>query len=280
MFDIKKQFDENGFVLIKNALSLSQINLLSLEYDRLIEVANNIIKYTKDKNILLSDYYFSNKPQLIVVPESHEPSKICRLEYLAESSEAIKNNIVRKTKDIVDDIMGEPFVLFKDKCNLKSSGGGAFPPHQDMSAYYHFKPTFHVTAAIMLDNSNVQNGCLEMAADYKNNFVEGAAKIKNRFGEFPFFSFYKEGHNNGNIKEEISANFVWKPIEASSGDMILFNSFVPHQSKKNTSSTKRRNFFFTFNALSEGDHYEFYYATKRHGFNNPMFHVATPTKHT
>jgi ectoine hydroxylase-related dioxygenase (phytanoyl-CoA dioxygenase family) len=179
----------------------------------------------------------------------------------------------------LDELMGKPFVLFKDKCNVKNPGGGAFPPHQDIAAYYHFTPKFHVTAAVMLDASTIENGCVEMALDYQKYTSLASQIMHGPFGGYPFFDFYPSGPRNGDIVDEVSAVFDWQPMQAEPGDIVLFNSFVPHRSAKNTSDKRRRNFFFTYNALEEGDWYQTYYQTKQQHFDNKMFHVSTPTQH-
>ena len=49
-------------------------------------------------------------------------------------------------------------------------------------------------------------------------------------------------------------------LEADQGDVIFFDSYVPHGSPANNRS--RRNIFLTFNKQSDGDKREAYYADK------------------
>lgn len=230
----------------------------------------------------MADFYKTHNNSLIVVPEIDNPQMPCRFEYIAHCSEKINQSMIKKLEQRISMLMDNPFILFKDKCNVKNPGGGAFPPHQDFSAYQHFFPKFHVTAAVMLDDSTIENGCLEVASNYKKYkkvLHSDIQQIKCSFGIFPFFDFYQGGKNNGDIKSELSDQLAWLPVEAKKGDVLLFHSFLPHCSKKNNSKNARRNFFFTFNALSEGNWYQHYYEIKRNQFNNPMFHVSTPTQH-
>lgn len=277
--EMQNEFKENGFVLLKNQLSEPEIKLLDMEYNLLIEESKKILQYVIKENLSLSEFFKHNPRELIVVPEASNCFDVCRFEYIAGYSKTINDIIIAKVKDLIDKMMEEPFILFKDKCNVKNAEGGAFPPHQDIAAYYHFKPKFHVTAAVMLDDATIENGCLEMAIGYKNISDGKTHSMKSRFGSFPVFDFHSGGKNNGNIKEWITEKMVWNSMQANKGDIVLFDSFVPHCSKKNNSKNRRRNFFFTFNSLSDGDYYEEYYSVKRRDFNNPIFHVATPTKH-
>ena len=47
------------------------------------------------------------------------------------------------------------------------------------------------------------------------------------------------------------------------GDAIYFSSYAPHKSSPNASNCPRRNLYLTYNAMSEGDFRETYYADKR-----------------
>jgi ectoine hydroxylase-related dioxygenase (phytanoyl-CoA dioxygenase family) len=51
-------------------------------------------------------------------------------------------------------------------------------------------------------------------------------------------------------------------IEADPGDVIFFDSYVPHGSPANTSERRRCNIYLTFNKASDGDMRAKYYADK------------------
>jgi hypothetical protein len=140
-------------------------------------------------------------------------------------------------------LLGEPAVLFKEKINFKMPGGGAFKAHQDQQAgWSRYAPLF-VTAMVTLDPATTQNGCLEIATGPRRT---------------------------GLIGEE------WKPLAESalelqavptaSGDVIFFDSYVPHASQPNFSSSARRILYLTYNAASLGDHRRQYYADKYAAF--------------
>ena len=57
-----------------------------------------------------------------------------------------------------------------------------------------------------------------------------------------------------------------QPIETNSGDIIIFNSYVPHGSESNSSNQRRCNIYLTYNKLSEGDHRIDYFKDKRKSF--------------
>jgi hypothetical protein len=140
-------------------------------------------------------------------------------------------------------LMGAPVVLFKDKINFKMPGGAGFKAHQDQQAGWTVYAPLFVTAMMTLDAATLENGCLEVSAGR---------------------------HREGLIGEQ------WKPLEEQGlnlqaiptgpGDVIFFDSFVPHASKPNLTDSPRRILYITYNLASEGDHRERYFADKHASF--------------
>ena len=56
------------------------------------------------------------------------------------------------------------------------------------------------------------------------------------------------------LKAKDIPNAQMKPIETKAGDIILFNSYVPHGSEANTSNKRRCNIYLTYNKASDGNH--------------------------
>ena len=99
-------------------------------------------------------------------------------------------------------------------------------------------------------------------------------------GPRPLFNYHRGGALNGDIEVATSRKFAWQPITAQAGDVILFDSYVPHRSARNNSAVDRRMLFFTFAAgAAHKDLYDTYYASKRNDPGNPIFHISTPTRH-
>ena len=59
-------------------------------------------------------------------------------------------------------------------------------------------------------------------------------------------------------EEEVSLN----KYETNLGDIICFDSYIPHASYKNSSDKRRIIVFFTYSPLKNGDFYEQYHADK------------------
>ena len=141
------------------------------------------------------------------------------------------------------DLMGGPVVLFKDKINFKMPDGAGFKAHQDQQAGWSTYAPLFVTAMVTLDAATVANGCLEIAAGR---------------------------HREGLIGQQ------WVPLEeqglslevipTAPGDVIFFDSYVPHASKPNLTDSPRRILYITYNLAREGDHRERYFADKHASF--------------
>ena len=55
-------------------------------------------------------------------------------------------------------------------------------------------------------------------------------------------------------------------IPTAPGDVIFFDSFVPHGSYPNLSDARRRILYVTYNRAADGDHRDQYYADKRKNY--------------
>ncbi len=143
-------------------------------------------------------------------------------------------------------LLGEPPILFKEKINYKLPGCRADKLHQDHAAGWNAYGDFYITMGIVVDENRKENAALSFM-------------------------------NSGNYERKLMTE-DWQPLseddppyvpedeyvllEADPGDVIFFDSFVPHGSPPNTSDKSRRNIFLTFNKKSEGDKRAQYYENK------------------
>ena len=148
--------------------------------------------------------------------------------------------------DFVDRLFGEASVLFKDKINFKMPGGDGFAPHQDVQAGWDAYAKLHVTALVSIDHATRENGCLEIAARPNKQELVGESWRP--------------------LGEEDTAGMTFEPVNTRPGDVIFFDSFVPHRSGPNHGDAPRRVLYVTYNRLSEGDHRAQYYADKRKSY--------------
>ena len=140
-------------------------------------------------------------------------------------------------------LMGKPTVLFKEKINFKLPGADGFKAHQDQAAgWTRYAPLF-VTALVSIDPSTRANGCLELVAGR-----------------------HREGLMGAEWAPLDETGLGLQPVETAPGDVIFFDSFVPHASKANHTAEPRRILYFTYNSADQGDHRLQYFAEKRAAF--------------
>lgn len=140
-------------------------------------------------------------------------------------------------------LLGGEAVLFKDKINFKMPGGGGFKAHQDQQAgWSEYAPRF-LTATVTLDAATIENGCLELAAGRHRDGLIGAQ-----------WQPLDEQHL------ELQA------VPTEPGDVIFFDSYVPHASRPNLTDQARRILYLTYNDAAFGDQRARYYADKHAAF--------------
>jgi ectoine hydroxylase-related dioxygenase (phytanoyl-CoA dioxygenase family) len=148
-----------------------------------------------------------------------------RVEDFCRRHDGMAEHFVKKDDKMLKmltDLVDEELVLFKDKINFKLPGGVGFKAHQDQAAGWDKLITWSVSVAVFVDEATIENGCLEVASGH---------------------------HKNGLLKE------MWEPIDdlnlpyeyvtCDPGDVIVFDSYVPHRSGVNGTSKPRRAIFLT-----------------------------------
>ncbi len=146
----------------------------------------------------------------------------------------------------VEQLLGGPALLFKEKINFKMPGGAGFAAHQDQQAgWTRYAPMF-VTALLTIDPATLENGCLEMAScDRRAGLI---------------------GREWEPLSAAEMAGFDLVPVPTEPGDVLFFDSYAPHASKPNLTGQQRRILYLTYNRASDGDHRRAYYDDKRASF--------------
>lgn len=273
------ELEQKGYCHLPGFLSAARLEQLESAFQQLAAQANRILSDIAQQQLSYAEYYQQDRARFIAVPELTNPTQTCRFEYIHASSDYFRDMLIPLCAAEIQRQLGRKVSLFKDKCNLKSPGGGAFTAHQDIPAYIDFGPKLHITAAVFLDEATAENGALEMAENFMAVQGDGVEWVDTALGSYPLLATYQGGTDNGRILQQLEQQLSWKAVYAKAGDIILFHSYIPHRSAVNASATTRRAFFFTFNLTEEGELYESYYQSKRADFGHLRFHVATPTAH-
>ena len=149
-------------------------------------------------------------------------------------------------RDTVGQLFDEAAVLFKDKINLKKSGGEGFKPHQDQQAGWGNYAGFFISAMVSIDAATVDNGCLQLVpSQHKQGLI---------------------GEEWAPLDEDQMTDMEFVDFPTKPGDVVFFDSYAPHGSGPNLTDQDRRILYVTYNRQSEGDHRAQYFADKRESY--------------
>lgn len=138
-------------------------------------------------------------------------------------------------------LLGDTAQLFKEKVNFKMPGGDGFKPHQDSQAGWEDYAPYFITVMVCVDDATLENGCLQVVPGRQTQGL---------------FRKWEP------LTDDDMADMNFQPVPTRPGDVLLFDSYTPHYSEPNHSSTVRRLYFATYNKASEGDHFDQYHADK------------------
>ena len=227
-----KKYQDDGFLLLKKFFSKEEMEPVIKSINKFSEVSYNFWEVGKE----MVYYETSN--------ENENERILCRVEkYVDYHPEFQKLASSNKILSALQDLMGGPCVLFKDKINFKRPGAGGFRPHQDVQARWDDFVKYTMSIMISTDQSTPENGCLEVAPRQHKRGIIGK------------YDKPLEGDDLNGMKFEI--------VPTEIGDVLLFDHFTPHQSKANNSDKPRSNIYLTYNLLSEGDHRNEYLNRKK-----------------
>jgi len=182
------------------------------------------------------------RESLFYYEEINNKPKLCRIEKFLKDNIILHEMIIGPNiLGLVSKLLAKPVFLYKEKINIKCSGGLGYSAHQDATAYHKLKG--HITCLIALTEMTKENGCLYLS-EFENNKTI-----------LPY-------DDNGCILEDREKTLTWIPMIMTPGDCLFFNSFVPHKSNTNYTDKSRKAIYLTFNDADEGDLRNNYYAER------------------
>ena len=223
------KFWKDGFLLLPKFFSLQEGN-------KIRNIADELDKLPEEPGKWM--IYFEK--------DTHQNKKRARIENIVNHHPDIKQLVDETITPTLENIYQKKMNLFKDKMNWKKPFGKGFGAHQDQPAWNDFPPSRFVTVAVFGDKSTAQNGCLEFS---RGNHNDGILDSKE--------------NNPGALSQEQENKLTWEPIETTTRDMLIFDSFAPHRSHSNKTEHSRRIFYFTYHLAEEGDFYDEYIKKKR-----------------
>jgi hypothetical protein len=137
---------------------------------------------------------------------------------------------------VVGALYGEEACLFKDKLIYKRPGMKGYDLHQDYAPWDSFPHSF-MTVLIPFDRADVDNGCTEV---FPGCHTRGLLRPRDK--------------NYAPLPLDAVAGIEPVPLVLDLGDIALFDAYTPHRSAPNASDRWRRQFFPSYNKISEGGH--------------------------
>jgi len=226
-----EQFHSDGFLVVRGMYSPDEVAAVSAWTDAVAGYPEIPGKYMM---------YFEES-------QADGSRILCRIENFVPYHEGFSKLITaRRMQQAVTELFGEEAVLFKDKINFKLPGGDGFREHQDVQAGWDDFADLHITAMIAIDETNEENGSLEMIAGMHKQGVLGSMWAP--------------------LTDDDTQHVDYVAVHCLPGDAVFFDSYAPHRSQPNHTDQARRVLYITYNKLSEGDSREQYYTDKRRNY--------------
>ena len=218
-------FTENGFVVVPGAFDDSAIARIGAWTDELASRPEE-----------------SGKHWVYWERSLVEPGKriVNRIENISRNH-ADFEELTQVLKHSAGQLLGEEAVLFKEKINFKMPGSDGFKPHQDSQAGWDAYANAFVNVMVSIEAADAENGCLQVAPEHHRRGIIRAWEP---------------------LTDEDLAGMEFVLCPTRPGDLVFFDSFIPHGSEPNLSRRVRRLYFATYNRRSEGEHLDRYYADK------------------
>lgn len=227
---LKKKFNDTGYFTLKNFIDKNSVNKILKE----ISEAKDVDVYKDRNNIIRRVERIYNKGQCL---------------------NAVNDQFIALLKKV----LGLDVSIFKDKFNLKPPQGEGFYAHYDgvfyfiddkkkkRKGWYEYGNKF-VNILLALDDSNEDNGTIEIASSHENTFENLIKNTKN--------------DGTPNLLEHVENKTIFEKINLNAGDIVIFKNTCPHRSKKNTSEKSRRILYYTYLSLEFGKQYQNYFKDK------------------
>lgn len=216
---------------------------------------------------------------------------LTRMENFVHTHSQWKDLCYGYLQKLVSSVMGEEYILYKEKLNFKPPGGSGFAPHVDTPSLRaafaattttiipsqgssqgskEVGPQTFVTVMVAIDTMTKANGCLRIVeggwyvSEREKNTQHHQKEQQEETVIVEVLPQVIDGNPDGDgragaIPQSVSSQLNFIDVECDGGDIVMFHGWTPHRSSKNTTAFSRRAVFLTYNPLREGDFRHEYY---------------------
>jgi ectoine hydroxylase-related dioxygenase (phytanoyl-CoA dioxygenase family) len=215
----KEFWNENGYLVMENVLSLAEIEHLRSAVDNLAAHAHGLTESTD--RFKLKAFGSGGGTLVQQIAEPHELG----YEWMALARDP-------RILDIVEDLLGPNIMLYYSMLMMKPPREGFEAPwHQDFAFFVHDVANL-LACQVYIDDSTLENGCIRVAP--------GSHKLG-------LINHFKDNRFTGIVQgdtSEFDKNQVAVPVAA--GGMVFWHGLTLHSSQPNRSARPRRAIVFEY----------------------------------
>ena len=217
-----RQWDEDGYTVVRRLFNLADMTAARAEADRLMTRTD--LMDTKNLRCRWQPNVVTGEScQFECFDPVIDISPLC-------ASLAYDPRLLA----VLAKLYREPACLFKDKLIFKPPGAKGYALHQDWIGWPGFPRSF-LTVLVPFDRAGADNGATEVFTGYHHN-----GSLSPEDGDYHELSTDLVDEGRGVI------------LELEPGDVAIFGGFVPHRSAPNRSDRWRRQLYLSYNKESDG----------------------------
>ncbi len=207
--EMKKQFEQEGYVIFKDLFSDQEIDALRGRIDKHDEESQAALRLIGQSGISIANQINFNA-------------------LLNQKDAQIQAFTANRTMvDITTALIGPDMKLYWDQSVYKSPEANRdFPWHQD-NGYAPIEPAAYVTCWLALEDATIENGCVWILP---RTHLQG--EVEHKPTEVGLQCYF--GQDPG------------IPVELKKGSMVAFHSLLFHRSTPNVSDTIRKGFIMQY----------------------------------
>lgn len=218
-----RDWRRDGFLVLRDMFGVVEMQTLLAETERLLTERRDLIDQNNLRCRFMSHVETGEKLFEVFDPVN-DISPVCE----RFASDPRLNGVVAA-------LLGEPACLFKDKLIFKPPGARGYNLHQDIPRSWEGFPRTFLTVLMPIDPATEENGCTEVFSGYHDDFLSPPDR--------PDLYMLPEDV----VDSTRSVKLILDP-----GDVAVFHGLTPHRSAPNRSRGRRRAFYVSYNARSDG----------------------------